>query len=70
MKNYLIIFMKAFKFASVSAASGLNSGMLKSSHQVTARSVRERKMLPFDQVTAVGSASFSFATVVPLPVQT
>mmetsp|Transcript_71309 Transcript_71309/g.183823 ORF Transcript_71309/g.183823 Transcript_71309/m.183823 type:complete len:295 (+) Transcript_71309:886-1770(+) len=43
-------------------------GMPCCSQCVTASKVSERKTLPFDQFTALGSTACSLATVVPLPV--
>mmetsp|Transcript_48079 Transcript_48079/g.109212 ORF Transcript_48079/g.109212 Transcript_48079/m.109212 type:complete len:233 (-) Transcript_48079:216-914(-) len=64
----LIIRMKPERLAGVRASSGSKSSCWKSSHHVTASSVRVRKTLPLLHVTAVGSRSLSFSTVVPLPV--
>jgi len=45
-----------------------SNGLPSASLQVTASSVIDRKMLPLLHVCALGSFSFNFATVVPLPV--
>mmetsp|Transcript_49433 Transcript_49433/g.114247 ORF Transcript_49433/g.114247 Transcript_49433/m.114247 type:complete len:249 (+) Transcript_49433:337-1083(+) len=72
MSNFSLYLPKCRHCISSASSSGVstsaeNSTLLDSQCD-TARSVRERKTLPLDQLTARGSTACSFATVVPLPV--